>query len=77
MATNNVDEQDLLAPFFGGDDEDENDLSAMTLVEHLEELRSRIFKSALALVIASIIAFVFRNQIVAFLELRSRFLNLM
>jgi sec-independent protein translocase protein TatC len=69
MATNNVDEQDLLAPFFGGDDEDENDASAMTLVEHLEELRKRIFISALALVIASIVAFIFRNQIVYVLEL--------
>lgn len=69
MATNNVDEQDLLAPFFGGGDEDENDSSAMTLVEHLEELRWRIFKSALALVVASIVAFVFRNLIVTFLEI--------
>jgi sec-independent protein translocase protein TatC len=70
MATNNVDEQeDFLAPFFGGDDGDENDASAMTLVEHLEELRWRIFKSLIALVITTIIAFIFRVQIVHFLEL--------
>jgi sec-independent protein translocase protein TatC len=33
----------------------------MTLVEHLEELRSRLFKSALAITIAFVIGFVFRD----------------
>jgi sec-independent protein translocase protein TatC len=69
MATNDLEEQeDVLAPLFGGNDADENDPSAMTLVEHLEELRWRIFKSLIALVITTIIAFVFRVQIVQFLE---------
>lgn len=35
----------------------------MTLVEHLEELRSRLFKSAIAIAVAFAIGFVFRNQL--------------
>jgi sec-independent protein translocase protein TatC len=33
----------------------------MTLIEHLEELRSRLFKSALAIALAFVVGFVFRN----------------
>jgi sec-independent protein translocase protein TatC len=33
----------------------------MTLVEHLEELRSRLFKAALAIAIAFVVGFMFRN----------------
>lgn len=35
----------------------------MTLVEHLEELRSRLVKSAVAVVVAFLIGFAFRNQL--------------
>jgi len=69
MATNRLDEPDILAPFFGGDDEDGSDGSAMTLVEHLEELRWRIIKALAAIVVMSIIAFIFRNYVVWFLTL--------
>lgn len=39
----------------------------MTLGEHLRELRSRLVKAALAVVVFSIVGFVFRNQIIEFL----------
>ena len=39
----------------------------MTLSEHLRELRSRVLKSALAIVVFGIIGFVFRDQIISFL----------
>ncbi len=39
----------------------------LPLLSHLEELRDRLFKAAVALVLASIVAFVFRNQIYDFL----------
>lgn len=39
----------------------------MTLMEHLYELRTRLFKSAIALVIAGILAFVFFQPIFSFL----------
>jgi sec-independent protein translocase protein TatC len=41
----------------------------MSLVDHLEELRWRIFKSLIAIAVGSIIAFIFREQIVYFLSL--------
>ncbi len=69
MASNEIDEQDLLASLYEPDEDDENDPSAMTLVEHLEELRWRIFKSLIAVAVGSIIAFIFREQIVYFLTL--------
>jgi sec-independent protein translocase protein TatC len=68
MATNKVQEQDILSSLLDDDDEnDANDPSAMSLVDHLEELRWRIFKSAIAIVVASIVAFIFREQIVQIL----------
>ncbi len=39
----------------------------MTLSEHLRELRSRVLKSALAVVAFGIVGFVFRDQIISFL----------
>src|SRR5579863_4294267 len=69
MATNRLDEPDILAPFFSDDDEDPQAGGSMTLVEHLEELRWRIIKAVAAIVVMSIIAFVFRQYIVSFLEL--------
>ena len=69
MATNEVDEQDYLATFFPPSEEDENDPSAMSLVDHLEELRWRIFKALIAIAVGTIVAFIFRDQIVHFLSL--------
>ena len=48
MATEQIDEQDPMATvdnYNTYEEEEENDPSAMSLVEHLEELRWRIFKS--------------------------------
>lgn len=70
MATSNVEEDPLetLGHFFsGGDEPDPNDPSAMSLVDHLEELRRRIFKSLLAVLVFSVVAFIFREQIMSFL----------
>jgi sec-independent protein translocase protein TatC len=69
MATNNFDQQGLLESFFTPGEDDANDPSSMTWIDHLEELRWRIFKSIIALVVTSIIAFIFRNQIVYLLTL--------
>lgn len=66
---NKLEQEGLLESIFSSDEDDTNDPSAMTLVEHLEELRWRIFKSLIALVITSTVAFIFRNQIVYLLEL--------
>ena len=74
MATRNTEQQeqdplDVLGNLFIGDnnDEDPNDPSSMTLVEHLEELRWRIFKSLIAIVLFGIVAFIFREQVLDFL----------
>lgn len=70
MATNNVEDDplDLLGNLFSNTESpDPNDPSAMTLVEHLEELRRRIFKSLISVVLFAIVAFVFREQIMNFL----------
>jgi sec-independent protein translocase protein TatC len=71
MATNRLDEPDILAPLFSDNDDDEGELagSSMTLLEHLEELRWRLVKSIAAIVVMSIIAFVFRNYVIWFLTL--------
>lgn len=72
MATEQIDEQDPMATvdnYSTYEEEEENDPSAMTLVEHLEELRWRIFKSLIAIVVGGVIAFIFRNQVIWFLQL--------
>lgn len=43
------------------------DEARMTLIEHLEELRSRLFKVAVAFVLAVIVTWIFRSQIFAWL----------
>ncbi len=48
--------------------EEANDLSTMSLIDHLEELRWRIFKVLIAVAVGSIVAFIFRDQIMNFLE---------
>jgi sec-independent protein translocase protein TatC len=71
MATGNTQQQDpleILGDLFSSDeDQDPNDPSAMTLVEHLEELRWRIFKSLIAIVVFGVVAFIFHTQILDFL----------
>ena len=71
MATSNLDgdvelqDRDAVV----GEDADDEDAAAgtMTLVEHLEELRGRLFRSLIAIVVASVIAFAFWHQILNFL----------
>jgi sec-independent protein translocase protein TatC len=48
--------------------QDEEELSTMSLADHLEELRWRIFKALIAIVIGAIVAFIFRIQIMQFLQ---------
>src|SRR5437868_13916311 len=69
MSSNRLDEQDLLETMFAPGEDDENDPSAMSLIDHLEELRWRIFKSLIAIAVGSIVAFIFREQIVGLLTL--------
>ena len=69
MATSNIDQQDTMAAVNDSIiEEEETEESTMTLVEHLEELRWRIFKSFIAITVAAIVAFIFRIQIMAFLH---------
>lgn len=54
------------------EDDEENEepgQKLMSLVDHLEELRWRIFKSGIAIVIGAIIAFIFRGPVIKFLLL--------
>lgn len=71
MAIRDIDEQENPLATLGGllfnNEGDPNDPSAMTLVDHLEELRRRIFKSLIAIVLFGIVAFIFREQIMTFL----------
>ena len=67
--TGNLDqEQEPLLTFDGFSTDDENDPNAMSLVDHLEELRWRIFKCLIAIVVFSVVAFIFRDYIMHFLE---------
>jgi sec-independent protein translocase protein TatC len=69
MATNIEDDPlGALTNLFTSDEEpDPNDPSAMSLVDHLEELRWRIFKMLIAIAIFSVVAFIFREQLMNFL----------
>src|SRR5579875_144420 len=49
------------------DDEEEEIGATMTLVEHLEELRRRLIICAIAIVVCSIVSFIFWEQIFSFL----------
>lgn len=69
MSSTRLDQQE--EPLLAEDDfdtDDENDASAMSLVDHLEELRWRIFKSIIAILVGGVIAFIFRNQLMLFLQ---------
>jgi sec-independent protein translocase protein TatC len=66
MTTRDIDQQDAMA---GLDyDQEDEDSDGMTLVEHLEELRWRILKCLIAIVVGAVIAFIFRVQIFKVLE---------
>lgn len=72
MAASEVDhERAALANGIGAntspDDEPEEEGAAMTLVEHLEELRHRLIIMIIAVVLASILAFIFWDPILGFL----------
>lgn len=68
MATSNIDQQDTMAAVNDNILEDEDtDESAMSLVDHLEELRWRILKSFIAIGIGAVVAFIFRERILKFL----------
>ena len=72
MATSNIDQQDPMATvddYSMDDEEDELDGATMSLVEHLEELRWRILKSMIAVVVGAIVTFIFRVQLMNFLTL--------
>jgi sec-independent protein translocase protein TatC len=66
MTTRDIDQQDAMVGL-DYDPEDE-DGDGMTLVEHLEELRKRIFICLIAIVVGSVVAFIFRVQIFRVLE---------
>ncbi len=70
MATGNIKEQDSMLSFDGysPQPEDEGEEPGMSLIEHLEELRWRIFKTLIAIAVGSIVAFIFRDYIVTFLR---------
>ena len=70
MATGNIENQDAMLSFDGysPEPEDESEESGMSLMDHLEELRWRIFKSLIAITVGAIVAFIFRANIVSFLE---------
>lgn len=70
MATNDIEDDPLAALtdlFTSNEEPDPDDPSAMSLVDHLEELRRRIFKILIAILVFGIVAFVFRVQIMDFL----------
>ncbi|GCE13989.1 twin-arginine translocase subunit TatC [Tengunoibacter tsumagoiensis] len=72
MATSNIGQQQT-SPYDDYTDQErrleaEMEASSMSLVDHLEELRWRIFKCLIALAIGGVIAFIFRDQIMNFLQ---------
>jgi sec-independent protein translocase protein TatC len=75
MATSNIDQQDTMATADdysmgdASDEEEDLDSATMSLVDHLEELRRRIFKSLIAVVVGAVVTFIFRVQLMNFLTL--------
>lgn len=68
MATSEIDQQSHMASSDDNNVEEKDDAAGMSLADHLEELRWRIFKSLIAIAIGSVIAFFFRDYIIHFLE---------
>src|SRR5437588_6108555 len=72
MATNDVEKQDPLESMYTPtnveDDEEEDGEAFMSWIDHLEELRWRIFKSIIAIAVGAVIAFIFRVPILTLLE---------
>ncbi len=70
MATSKINSQNSMAATTDdGPDEEEEEEAAMSLIDHLEELRWRILKTLIAIVVGGIVAFFFRDQIIQFLVL--------
>src|SRR6266704_1971374 len=70
MATSNINSQNSMASTTDdGTEEEEEEEAGMSLIDHLEELRWRILKSLIAIVVGGIVAFIFRAQIIQFLVL--------
>jgi len=74
MASSNLQQESLESLLAARDallaeQEEELEDSSMSLTDHLEELRWRIFKCLIALAVGSIVAFIFREQIMQFLML--------
>lgn len=73
MASGNIDQHDplealsALSSVFANANAGEEEGATMSLLDHLEELRWRIFKSLIAIAIFSVIAFIFRDYIMHFL----------
>jgi sec-independent protein translocase protein TatC len=61
-ALSNLETSDL------SEEDDDLEESNMSLVDHLEELRWRIFKCLIAIAVGFIVGFIFRVQIINFLE---------
>lgn len=61
-----VDELDAAGAEQGGEEEEEQG-ATMTLIEHLEELRRRLFYSAIAVAVFSVLGFIFWDPILRFL----------
>jgi len=68
MASNRLDEQDPVSAFFASGEDVDDGLPTMSWIEHLEILRKRIFISLIAIAVGTIIAFIFRTEIVHFLQ---------
>lgn len=70
MATSKINSQNSMASTTDNStDEEEEEEAGMSLIDHLEELRWRIFKTLIAIVVGGIVAFFFRDQIIQFLVL--------
>ncbi len=71
MATSDLDQDRVGLPSEGAvedtADEEAEEGASMTLVEHLEELRRRLFFCLIAVAVGAVVAFVFWNQILGFL----------
>jgi sec-independent protein translocase protein TatC len=69
MATSELDQDQIVGVNEPEQPEEEEEGATMSLVEHLEELRRRIIISAVAIVLFSIVAFIFRDQILNLITL--------